>query len=120
MCPRPLSGDTDGLSGRPHRAMLAALVVGIRIRIARPLILAVRIGVEKRTVARLGDHLLRQYRCRDRGRQDRHRAQNLESRHSVSPRWGEQGITPKRVRSSLLHDQPTVKATASFIEAVSA
>src|SRR5260370_12450158 len=81
MEPRPLLGNSDGFA----LSKSAAPGVWIGVGVARPLILAVRIGVEEGAITRLGYHLLGRRRCCDRGRQDGHRAKKLEGRHCVSP-----------------------------------
>ena len=79
-------GWSDERSVQPSSLGVAlVIIVGIGVGIARTFVLAIRIGIEKRAVPGLGNHLLRRSRHCAQDRQGGRRANNLEGRHFVSP-----------------------------------
>src|SRR5664279_2075253 len=109
--PRTLAGDPDGFATRePTVSRTGPPVIRIGVGIARSLVLAIGVGIEKGTITGLGDYRLRQRRCGDRGRQNGHRRKKLQGRHRVSPLGSKDiwRITPKPMRPSLLVDHSPV------------
>src|SRR5947209_4726426 len=83
--PRSFRRDASGFAQRPGWAILwsAAPIIGIGVGIAGPLILTVRIWVEKSAIAGLRNDRLRRYWHRNRDRQQGHRSKKPEARHWV-------------------------------------
>jgi hypothetical protein len=63
----------------------AARVIGIRIGVPRPLVLTIRVRIEKGAIAGLLDHRLRRQWRRAKHRHERRCTKKLEGRHCVSP-----------------------------------
>jgi hypothetical protein len=79
--PRPLRCHADSFAARPALRPLITVKFRVGIGVAGPFILAVRVGIKLRTVARLRDHRLGHYRGCGHARQDNHRSKEPRARH---------------------------------------